>query len=655
MRPYLKAVKVKQMCGIGGFLLNSSKHHLSNANTIAKNMCDQMRLRGPDNEGYWSDSESGDIHLFHRRLSIIDLSSAGHQPMVSHNGRYVMTYNGEIYNYRELATELKNIGCSFKSTSDSEVILEGFSIWGIEATLKRLIGMFTIALWDNKQKKIHLMRDRLGIKPLYWSHIDGSYLFASTINAMQPFPYWKGDIDKKAVALYLYYGYVPAPYAIYQNVHKVQPGSIVTLQTGQEAQITQYWTLADQVNTRTHSDFFVSFSQSKEHIASLIEDSVSRRMISDVPFGAFLSGGIDSSLVVAMMQKASSKPVQTFSIGFEEQAFNEAGEAKKIANSLKTNHHELYINEQTLLDTVFDIHSYYDEPFYDSSAIPTFILSKLTRQHVTVALSGDGGDELFAGYNRYIWGQRIDQCRAFVPKFLLQLLGGTLKAVSPLMYDKLTNPIQKKMGLQAAGHKIHKLANCLLANNNDDMYQRLVSHWVDLYPNCFTQSQLHEIYQICLVPENLHACEERMQYVDMISYMNDDILTKVDRASMANSLEVRVPLIDHRLVEASWRVPREHKIYRGKTKYILREILKDYVPEHLFERPKMGFGVPLDKWLRGPLHDWAHSMLHDTAWQDLFGLDDKVIHQSWHQFLKYGGPSATHIWVLLSLSAWHRK
>lgn len=637
------------MCGITGFLLNQKKNCLFDAKQIALSMSKMVERRGPDDFGYWSDNKK-QIHLTHRRLSIIDLSKNGHQPMISANKRFSMTYNGEVYNYQDLAQELKSMGCRFRGTSDSEVILEAFCYWGIEKTLQKMIGMFAIALWDSETGKLYLIRDRLGIKPLYWGKTENAFLFSSTLHAFHKFPEFKAKINQDSLALYLYYGYIPRDYCIFQQAYKVAAGSYVVLKESESPKIVNYWNLADKVQQKNK---FSNFLESKSYIKTLIKDSIEKRMITDVPFGAFLSGGIDSSLVTSIMQDISNKPIKTFSIGFDNHAFNEATDAKKIAQHLKTEHHELYIDSSHLLDIAPNIAQYYDEPFFDSSSIPTFILSQLTRQHVTVALSGDGGDELFAGYNRYLYCEKIKKYTHQLPFWIRKVLYSSIKFIPQRIYDFLSYPIQKKMGLQAFGQKAHKLADCIKAKNSDEIYKILIKQSQFLVDRKNSSNTIENLCNVYDIPQTLSNDVERMQYYDMLCYMNDDILTKVDRASMANALEVRVPLIDHRIVEASWKVPLSHKIHQGQSKYILRQILKDYVPENLFDRPKMGFGVPLNEWLRCQLHDWARTILYETDWCGVFNMDSKVIRTSWHRFLKYGSPSATQIWILISLVAWH--
>lgn len=641
------------MCGIGGILIQKSNSKQDKYLNSLKEMSFKQKERGPDNEGFWYDKNE-DVFLFHRRLTILDLTSQGNQPMISQNKRYIISYNGEIYNFLNLATEIKKFGTNFKSKSDTEVILESISCWGVYEAVKKFIGMFAIAVWDKKKSQLFLIRDRLGIKPLYWAFIDNTYLFASTIDSILSYSPQKREINNKALKTYLNFGYVLSPDSIFKNIYKVKPGSILKLEKNKEPVERTYWNLNLKVSENKNKTNY-NYEDCKEKLEKLIQDSISLRMISDVPIGSFLSGGIDSSLVTSLMQKISSKPIQTFSLGFNDAGFNEANEAKKIAQYLKTDHHEFYVNDKILLDTIPEIHNIYDEPFFDSSAIPTFLLSKFTRKKVKVALSGDGGDELFVGYNRYLWGNRISKVNSYIPIRLRSFLHKIIKFVPQKTYEMLTSKLQKKFGMQAGGFKIYKLADCLTALDDDDLYQKLITHWNPKLLESLIKDYVNKNVKLCSIPRNISHIEERMQYADLTTYLCDDILTKVDRASMSNSLEVRVPLLDHRIVENSWRIPINFKIKNGEKKFILKDILNNYLPKELYERPKMGFAIPLDSWLRGQLFDWANSLIYETNWDYAFGFNNSFIIKSWDNFLKYGNPSATHIWILLSLSAWYKR
>ena len=638
------------MCGIAGFLLQDRERPGRDWPAVATAMADRLSHRGPDAAGHWGDAAAG-IHLVHRRLSIVDLSPAGAQPMASSCGRFVVSYNGEVYNAVELRRELEAAGRRFRGHSDTEAMVEGCAVWGVRATIERLIGMFAIAIWDRERQELHLVRDRLGIKPLYWGRSEGDFLFASELKALAAFPGWRAEIDPRAVGAYLRYGTVPAPQAIYRGMEKLRPGFMVTLRRDAEPKLAAYWTLADAVARARARPYFATLADSKAAVAAMIDDAVGRRMMADVPLGAFLSGGIDSSLVVATMQKLASRPVRTYSIGFTQAAYNEAPHAAEIARHLGTDHTELTMEESALIGIVPQVPGLYDEPFSDSSAIPTAALSRLTRDNVTVALSGDGGDELFGGYNRYLWAGRMERFWV-LPGAVRRMLAGAAKLIPEATYDGLTGPIQKALGLQAAGHRVHKFADGFAANDAEAYYEMQTTFWRDLQPAGLSAADIARPPGLDTVPDLLDRAEERMQYCDMLTYMVDDILTKVDRASMAVALEVRVPLIDHRLVELSWQVPFAHKVMAGKTKAVLREILADHVPRALFERPKMGFGIPLDQWLRGPLRDWCGSLVADTDWTGELGLDGAAVGAYWKDFLNQGRASAYRLWVLLALAGW---
>ena len=637
------------MCGIAGFLLSSPDKCPGDIEQIARSMGDSLRHRGPDAGDVWLDKKNG-VAFSHRRLSIIDLTEAGAQPMVSSCERYVICYNGEIYNADELRNELVQAGRSFRGYSDTEVIIEGCAVWGAKETARRIIGMFSFALWDKCTQTLALVRDRIGIKPLYIGEFNGSYVFASELKAVQVFTQGVPEIDKQSVASYLFFGYVPTPQSIFEGVRKLEPGHVLSLKRGVVPQDEVFWSLAEEVVDARKTSPILSSGEWQTKVERLIKDAVKRRMVSDVPLGAFLSGGIDSSLVVAMMQEVADRPVKSFSIGFPDTSYNEACHAKVIADYLSTEHTELYMGEKDLLDIVPCVPGLYDEPFSDSSSIPTHALSKLTRGEVTVALSGDGGDELFAGYSRYTSMTNIDVMRSRIPGSIRKLLAATITSVPAVAYDWLFTPVSKVCNIQAVGYRAHKLADVINAETPDEAYRVLISFWRDFLPKGVGLTTPDAFIS---VPAILEKTEEHMQFIDLLTYLPDDILVKVDRASMASSLEVRVPLLDHRIVELSWQLPFYEKMQGGTGKIILRDILAKYVPRKMFERPKMGFGVPLASWLRGPLKAWCEGLVMETDWC-VFGLDGQRVRLSWEQFLKHGNPSAYRIWVLIALASWHR-
>jgi len=632
------------MCGIAGFFTPDAVVTPQETFALSQKMGQSLYHRGPDGGDSWVDASCG-LGLAHRRLAIIDLSEAGHQPMTSHDGRFVMVYNGEVYNSDDLRPELEAQGHQFNGHSDSEVILNGFAQWGIEATVKRLIGMFAIALWDKREQCLYLIRDRLGIKPLYWYLNDKTLLFASELKAFHQHPGFEKKIDRQSVSSYLRHNCIPAPYSIYENTQKLRAGHILRLDRDLHPVIRAFWSMDDVVG-QDQTD--MSRLEAIEELDKLARDAVKRRMVSDVPLGAFLSGGIDSSLVAALMQAQSSNPVKTFSIGFEDQGYNEAVHAAEVAKHLGTDHTELYVTPTEARDVIASLPDFYDEPFADSSQIPTYLVSKMTRNHVTVALSGDGGDELFGGYNRYFLAQKYAKTIFTLPPALRKIAAGTLNAFPPAFWDNVFHLVPKSKRPAQPSNKIQKLAG-LLGGDLDDLYPHLVSHWgePDKLVLGATERRDGPIWSErskSLVPDLI----ERMQYLDVLTYLPDDILTKVDRASMAVSLEARVPLLDHRLVEFAWRLPKEYKIHDGQGKWILRQVLYKYVPKELIERPKMGFGVPIDQWLRGPLKDWAGDLLHMD--NDL--LDKRLILQKWQEHQSGKQNWQYHLWDILMLQSW---
>ncbi len=642
------------MCGIAGFRDISSAASRYNLGEVARSLGDAIRHRGPDDWGVWTDDAAG-LALSQRRLSIIDLSPAGHQPMVSSSGRYVIAYNGEVYSHQPMRAELEAAGITFRGHSDTEVILEACAAWGVDKTVERLIGMFAIALWDRQERSLTLIRDRLGIKPIYWTHTpEGLFLFGSELKALTAHQGWTAQINRDAVSAFLRYSYVPAPLSIYQNVWKLEPGCILTLKDGGQPEIRRFWDPRQIVTDAQKNRLDLSDRDATDQLEALLTDAVGKRMIADVPLGAFLSGGIDSSTVVALMQAQSERPVRTFSIGFNEQGYDEAKHAKAVAAHLKTDHTELYVEPSHALEVIPNLPHWYDEPFSDSSQIPTFLVSEMTRRHVTVALSGDGGDELFAGYNRYnfaagLWG-KISK----IPKPLRQLGAQALKSIPPHLWDSLLSPIPARFKPAHIGDKLHKGADVLGLSSGAALYRRLVSHWAD--PDAMVPGG-HEPKGLLWdesLARDIPDFVERMQYLDLVTYLPDDILTKVDRASMAVALEARVPLIDHRVVDFAFRLPSRFKRRDGKGKWLLRQVLYRHVPQALIERPKMGFGVPIDSWLRGPLRDWAEDLLSEQSLHDGGLIDPAPVRKQWVEHLTGSRNWQYPLWDVLMLEAWRR-
>ena len=645
------------MCGITGFLDKSGQNSNQYQDIINK-MTNTLIHRGPDDYGYWVDEATG-IALGHRRLSIIDLSKEGHQPMISPSGRYHITYNGEIYNYLEIRQELNRLGCRFRGHSDTETILLAIEEWGLSKTLEKMVGMFAFALWDKKQRKLHLCRDRIGEKPLYYGWGDNNFVFASELKAIKAHPYFNNEIDRDVLALYMRYNYVPAPYSIYKQIFKLLPGHHLSISTQEDfsnPHIEPYWSVKDEVEKASQNRFEAGEKELMEELERILSTSVKRQMISDVPLGAFLSGGIDSSTIVALMQANTSKAVKTFSIGFHEDAYNEAVHAKKVAQHLGTDHTELYLTAEQTMKVIPNLPAMYDEPFADSSQIPTHLVAQLARQKVTVSLSGDGGDELFGGYNRYFWGRSIWNKIGWIPAPLRSLSANSLKLLSPHSWDSIFNlfsPIlPSALKQRLPGDKIYKIADVLNAKSSEHMYRLLVSSWKDnhlLVPN---SSEIESLINDGRYMANLKDFTERMMYLDLISYLPDDILVKVDRASMAVSLESRIPFLDHNVVEFAWRIPLDMKIRDGEGKWLLKQLLYKYVPKELIDRPKMGFGVPIDSWLREPLREWAEDLLAKERLEQEGFFNSELVREKWDEHLSGKRNWQHQLWAVLMFQAW---
>ncbi len=639
------------MCGIAGFLDRRAATDQGTATGLVTAMGDSLTHRGPDSGGVWVDAQ-GCIALAHRRLSILDLSAAGHQPMVSADGRFVISYNGEVYNAPELKRDLEPRGQPWRGHSDTEIILEAFAAWGVRATACRLIGMFAIALWDRRERRLWLLRDRLGIKPLYWGRFGELLLFGSELKALEAHPGWVPEIDRRALAAYVRTAYVPAPRSIYKDVRKLEGGAILSIGPEGEERFERFWDLAQVIETGRAERARPFDAGVVDEAEALLRDAVGRRMVADVPLGAFLSGGIDSSAVAALMQAQSARPVKTFSIGFAEAGYDEAPYARAVAAHLGTDHTEFYVTARDALDTIPQLPVIYDEPFADSSQIPTLLICKMARRQVTVALSGDGGDEVFGGYNRYVLAHRLWRRLGLVPHPLRTAAAALLQGVPPGAWDRLLRPVLRR-GLGQPGDKLHKLAGVLALKDTDALYRRLISQWTE--PERLVLAASGEAAaEWSRLPQGLGDVE-RMQGLDMLTYLPDDILTKVDRASMAVALEVRVPILDHRVVEYSWTLPLAAKLQGGTAKWLLRQVLYRHVPRPLVERPKMGFGVPIDSWLRGPLRDWAESLLDRRAMAEEGFLDAALVEEKWRQHLA-GSRNWQHpLWVVLMFQAWLRR
>jgi asparagine synthase (glutamine-hydrolysing) len=645
------------MCGIVGFVdLNGER---AAKRDLIGRMTSRLAHRGPDADGIWQ-NESGTVNLGHRRLSIIDLSPSGAQPMISADGRYVISYNGEIYNFIDLRSQLEAAGLNFRGTSDTEVLLHAVAHWGVEATLRRLNGMFAFALWDGREQLLYLARDRFGEKPLYYGWHNQTFLFGSELKALHVHPSFRREIEPEAVSLFMRFNYVPWPYSIFRETWKLGPAQFLRIKLGvPPPKPSSYWSLAELIEERKLS----TFDPRDPGLTSLLDTTLRRavrmRMVSDVPLGAFLSGGIDSSTVVALMQAQSVRPVKTFTIGFWEGPYNEAKDAEQVARHLGTEHHEVYLSSRDCTDIISRLPDIYDEPFADSSQIPTTLVSEFTRRHVTVALSGDAGDELFGGYNRYFWSARVWPHLRRLPPSIRRHASNVIHRFSPAQLDRMfgfANPLlPSKFKVRGGGEKLHKLAMAMDARSGDELYRGFVSQWhnpEDVVLRGAEPPFLGEHFDA--VPSSLDYIE-RMMYLDTVTYLPSDILCKVDRASMSTGLEARVPFLDLDTVRLAWSLPRATKIHDGVGKYPLRSVLQQYLPKKLFERPKMGFGIPIGDWLRGPLHEWAQESLSEGSLRNGGWFRPEVVHKQWMEHLS-GKFSRQHsLWGILIFESWRKK
>jgi asparagine synthase (glutamine-hydrolysing) len=663
------------MCGLTGFLTQRPTHP-SSWEESARRMGATLHHRGPDDAGVWVDSTAG-IALAHRRLSILDLSPEGHQPMHSASGRYVIAFNGEIYNHLDIRREIELLDESprWRGHSDTEVMLAAFEHWGIEGALTRFVGMFALALWDRQERLLYLARDRLGEKPLYYGWMNGVFLFGSELKALRAHPSWGGEINRDALTLHLRHNYIAAPHTIYRGIYKLWPGTVLRLgaegsgacpwSTGNPPCPTfkngalsyaAYWSAREAAEQGRAAPFVGTEAEAAEELDRLLRQSVARQMVADVPLGAFLSGGIDSSTVVALMQAQSDRPVKTFTIGFSEPAYNEAEHAHAVARHLGTEHTEFYVSPEQAMAVIPKLPEIFDEPFSDSSQIPTFLVSQLAQQHVTVSLSGDGGDELFGGYNRYFWAVKLWSKIGWAPPAVRTALARAMTALPPQSWNRLWSTLEnwlpENWRFTNPGDKLHKLAEIFGARDAERIYWELVSHWKD--PTaivCGAQEPDTHLTDSARWAR-LAAFEDRMMYLDTMTYLPDDILVKVDRAAMAVSLETRIPFLDHQVVEFAWKLPLSMKIRDGKGKWILRQVLQKYLPRRLIERPKMGFGVPIDTWLRGPLRDWAEDHLNEHRLHREGYFDPRPIREKWADHLSGRRNWAYYLWDVLMFQAW---
>lgn len=652
------------MCGIAGCFVPSTMRTSHELESLVSRMTGAVAHRGPDDQGLWVDAHHG-VALGHRRLSIIDLSLAGHQPMLSHTGRYIIAFNGEIYNYRELKAELEQASSQashlrFQGSSDTEVMLAAFDCWGVEGAIPKFNGMFAFAVWDQQARSLILARDRCGEKPLYYGWAGDEFVFGSELKALRVHPKFQSAISRHALVLFMRFGYVPTPYSIYENVWKLPPASILRIDTNSEVgtspAASEYWSLEAIAESGCRNQLTLDDAAATNQLDTLLTDSVKLRMVADVPLGAFLSGGIDSSTIVALMQKCSNRPVRTFTIGLRESNFNEAAFAEKVAAHLGCEHTELYVTHLQAIDAIGQLPVLYDEPFADSSQIPTYLVSRLARQHVTISLSGDGGDEIFGGYNRYQWADAFWRNAGGVPVRARRQLARLLQRLPYPVWQSILGVIEPMLPasvqLSNPADKLQKIASNLPADSRESLYLGLVSQWTDPMKVVRGVSQLPDsptpLGRWPQLPDFIHE----MMYMDSVTYLPDDILVKLDRASMGVGLETRVPFLDHRIVEFSWQLPRKMKFRNGQTKWLLKQVLSRYVPARLTERPKAGFGIPIHEWLRGPLRDWAEALIEPDRLQREGYLDPEPVRQKWVEHLtgKYNHVHA--LWNVLMFQLW---
>ena len=639
------------MCGIAGYLACSAGMI---SRDVLLSMANEIARRGPDDQGYWLDGSSG-IGLAHRRLAIVDLSPAGHQPMESSSGRYMISFNGEIYNHKILRSSIDKecINSSWRGHSDTETLLAAIDLWGLEKALIKTVGMFAIALWDRKEKVLILCRDRFGEKPLYygWQGFGQkkSFLFASELSAIRKHPAFNAEISRNALTLYMRHNYIGGEHSIYDGIYKLKPGHLLVVSTKSPIpKVRCWWNSFHSAYHGIHNPFNGSQEEAVVTLEQLLLHSIDQQMMADVPLGAFLSGGIDSSTIVSLMQSRSIRPIRTFSIGFYEKAYNEAVHAKSIAKYLGTEHTELYITPEEAMAVIPKLPLVYSEPFADSSQIPTLLVSHLARQHVAVSLSGDAGDELFCGYNRYkiaagLWA-RIFR----LPASLRLVMGYVILSIPPSIWSKL----DVLFPMSNIGDKFHKGASLLGSRTMSELYASLVSHWQE-ESEIVIGSDRTDLSLINFdIGEHKLADVEQMMLMDLSTYLPDDILVKVDRAAMSVGLETRIPFLDHRIVEFAWSLPLNLKLNGNVTKWPIRQVLYRYVPVELVERPKMGFGVPIGHWLRGPLRDWAENLLSEDRIRSDGYLNSSPIRKAWAEHLSGSRNWEHKLWCVLMFQAW---
>jgi asparagine synthase (glutamine-hydrolysing) len=649
------------MCGICGFYSKSS----FKSDEIIKKMNLSIHHRGPDDSGIWQDGNAG-IVFGHQRLSIIDPTPAGKQPMHSSSGRLILTYNGEIYNHLEIRSELQEIKSNIKwhSNTDTETLVEALDFWGIEVTLKKLVGMFAFAVWDRKLRSLTLVRDRMGEKPIYfgWQGIGDKpvFLFGSELKALKVHPEFRGNINNDAIALQLRHNCIPAPYSIYKDIFKLLPGHYLQLKENDLVKKLlpnpkPYWSLVEVATQGVNKLKSLSANDIEKELEQLLKISIKQQMMSDVPLGVFLSGGVDSSTVVALMQAQSNQPIKTFTIGFNEQEYNEAKYAKEVAKYLGTDHTELYVSAEQAMAVIPKLSLIYDEPFSDSSQIPTFLVSQLAKKKVTVALTGDGGDEVFCGYNRYILSKNLWNKLTLISLPLRKILASGIKSINSQSWNKFLKILPSFNQYTNLADKVYKVTSALESKTLFDLYYKLISNWQNpngilldgKEPRTFLTNYESELTKL--------DGQQQMMLLDSMTYLPDDILVKTDRAAMATSLETRAPFLNHKLLEYAWQIPQPLKLKKTQSKWILRQILYKYIPKKLVERPKVGFGVPIDSWLRGPLKDWAQALLDKTKLRNQGFFNPDSISIKWTEHLSGKKNWQYEIWSILMFQEWLSK
>lgn len=667
------------MCGFVGFLTNQGTG-LEDPQTVVRRMASTIKHRGPDDSGSWFDLENG-IAMAHRRLAIVDLTPAGHQPMHSANGRFVLAFNGEVYNHLEIRSKLSQVGSApaWRGHSDTETLLSAIECWGVEVALNHVVGMFAIALWDLHTRTLYLARDRFGEKPLYYGWVGDvehpAFVFGSELKALRAYPSFSNTVSRESLALYMRFTYVPTPYSIYEHIFKLEPGCVLSVNgpippastsplrpkaTHFGLTVRRWWSLSEVVESSA-PNMLMDEGEVVDELERSLREAVQLQSLADVPLGAFLSGGVDSSLIVALMQQNSTQRIKTFTVGFEDAAFDESGPASLVAKHLGTEHAELFVTADETRSVVPLLPAMYDEPFADSSQVPTHLLCRAARQHVTVALSGDAGDELFGGYNRYVWGPLIWRRMSWLPKGARSALGMLLQSVPGDIWDLLNGPVNavlsQRWGVARIGDKAHKLGARLRdAGDLEDIYYRLVSEWQD--PAQVVKGEGRTVQErMTLLADQLPVSgvelpELVMMYRDTMTYLPDDILCKVDRAAMAVGLETRIPFLDHRVAELAWHIPLQMKIRGREGKWALRQVLSKFVPNKLIDRPKAGFGIPVGAWLRGPLRDWAETLLDEKRLDAEGYFHSGPIRREWAEHLNGRRDHTGSLWTVLMFQAW---